>query len=345
MRLAGAQAARFCETPNQPAWAYLIFGDDEGVVTDSALALRTALSGDAPNTEYLTLDEDTVRKDPAALFDALEARSLLGNRRIIRVRTSSERASSLILEAIALGEADTDRFAAPLIITAGSLAKRSKLRSTIETAKHALALHLYSDNTDDVTGLVRQALAKDSIEIDDDALALFAADLPGHRGLANQEIGKLCLYARGLDRPLACRDIRALATTDTDHALSDLIQATLAGNLIASADGLDRLLVAGTSAISILRALQREAARLAQAHALSGSGGDVGMKLRPPVFKQSWPAFRALLALWSPKRLARVLERIYDAEATIKSAGPLGEPVIRQLLNDLATAASAVRRT
>jgi len=341
MRLAGPEAVRFCEKPKSDVWAFLVFGDDEGVVMDNALALRTALAGKAPETEFITLDEDDVKKDPATLFDALEARSLLGAKRVIRVRTTGEKAASLILEAIAMGESDPQRFDAPLIVTAGALAKRSKLRSTIESAKNAAALHLYSDTSENMAVLVRQKLSNENIEIEDTALQLFAADLPGHRGLANQEIEKLSLYGQNLGRALNVSDIRALSTTDIDHALADLVRSTLQGRLEDSVRGLDKLAITGTSPISILRTLQREVSRLLNAHALAGSGGEIGMKLRPPVFKSDWPAFRNIMSLWSPKRLSRTLERIYDAEAEIKQAGPLGDGLVRQLFLDLAKAAAA----
>ncbi|MEO1407230.1 MAG: DNA polymerase III subunit delta, partial [Pseudomonadota bacterium] len=289
MRLAGPQASRFCEKPKPDYWGFLVFGDDEGVVMDNALALRTALVGNAPETEFITLDEDEIKKEPATLFDALEARSLLGAKRVVRIRTTGEKASSLILEAIALGEVDPQRFETPLIITAGALAKRSKLRSTIESAKHAMALHLYADSSENMSSLIREKLSADDIEIEDHALTLFAADLPGHRGLANQEIEKLCLFGRKLGRAITDTDIRSLSTTDIDHALADLIRSALNGNIASTTTSLDRLTVAGTSPISILRALQRETTRLIQAHQLSGSGGDIGMKLRPPVFKSDWP--------------------------------------------------------
>ena len=73
------------------------------------------------------------------------------------------------------------------------------------------------------------------------------------------------------------------------------------------------------------------------------SQGDIGMKLRPPVFKNQWPAFRAQMSLWPPKRLARILERIYDAEAKIKSAGPIGQAIIQKLIGDLSNAAARAK--
>ncbi|MEO9970645.1 MAG: DNA polymerase III subunit delta [Hyphomonadaceae bacterium] len=343
MKFAGPQANKFCSKPDSKIWACLLFGSDGGVISDQVLTLCTSLSAKHSDPEIIRLSDDEIRKEPALLFDALEAVSLLGYERIIRVQTTGEKIAKLLLEAIAMGEADPDRFAAKLIISAGPLAKRSKLRSTIEAARHAAALHFFDDETADIAELARNKLRADKVEIEDEALAMFAADLPGHRGLANAEIEKLTLFGIGLGRPVSSTDIRALATTDADHGLHDLVDATLSGNPGGALATLDKLAIVGTSPISILRALQREAMRMLAAHNLAGSGGEVGMKLKPPVFKNAWPAFRAKLSLWSPKRLARLIERIYDAEEASRTAGGLGLPVVRKLVADLSNVAAKAK--
>ena len=146
-----------------------------------------------------------------------------------------------------------------------------------------------------------------------------------------------------MGRAISIEDIRILSSIDTDHALYELVASTLGGDLKAAQLGLDRLTISGTSPISILRALQRETARLLQAHALSGSGGDIGMKLRPPVFRNLWPSFRKQMTMWPPRRLARILERIYDAEAQIKQAGPTGDAIIRKLIGELSLVAAKAK--
>ena len=343
MKLAGAQAGKFCAKPDAKIWACLLFGSDEGLVSDQATALCASFAKGDADTEIIRLSDDEVRKDPALLFDGLEAVSLLGYNRIIRVQTSGDKIAKILLEAITLGETAPDRFAAKLVITAGPLAKRSKLRTQIETAKHAAALHFFDDETADVLALTRTRLAADKVEIEDEALALFAADLPGARGMANSEIEKLALFGIGLGRPITNTDIRALTTTEGDHGLHELVGATLSGDTRGALTTLDKLTTVGTSPISILRALQREAMRMLMAHNLSASGGEVGMKLKPPVFKQAWPAFRARLSLWSPKRLARLIERIYAAEEAARTAGHLAAPVLRKLIADLTNVAAKAK--
>lgn len=76
---------------------------------------------------------------------------------------------------------------------------------------------------------------------------------------------------------------------------------------------------------------------------IAGGDGNPGKYLRPPVWPSDWPAFRVRLGKWPARRLMRVMERIHDAERQTKLAGPIGDPVVRLLINDLAKAAENVR--
>ena len=336
MKLTGKKAEGFIKKPDPACWAVLTFSEDEGVANDAARNIIKAWG----DLELISLDEDAIKRDPAILFDELEAQSLLGDERAIRVRTNGDKIAALLLEAVKLADETPGRFAARLIISAGGLQKRSKLRAGFEAAKSAAALQLFEDEVSDVAGLVQSALDEIGASADPGVIDTFIGDLPGHRGLARQEIQKLCLYAHNLGRPLNLEDVRKLSATDIDHALSVAINAALDGRPEHAMRMLDRCLVSGANTITVLRAIQRESQRLLQAHEIGGLQGNVGMKLRPPVWQSEWPAFSKRLRSWSPKRLARILERIYDAERQVKIEGPSGEPVLRMLMNDLARAAA-----
>ena len=342
MKLAGDAAKRFCRKPDPNVWSCLVFGEDDGVCSDGVKAIKAAWSR-GQSVETTTLGEDDVRRDPAHFFDALAARSLLGDAQLIRVRTSGDKIASLLLEALALGEQAAAPPETRLIIEAGPLKPRGKLRAGFEAAKNGAALHMFADEAGDVAKLVTDRLGKDGLDIAPEALDLFIADLPGHRGLANSEIEKLCLYGRGLGRTLQTDDVRAISATEGDHALTALIDAVFQGETHLAWRQLDQLYLAGTSPISVLRALQRQAQRLLSAHGLMGQGGEIGMKLRPPVFKSAWPAFRGQMALWPSPRLLRLLERIYETELAAKTAGGLASAGVRRLVGDLTLAANRAK--
>ena len=336
MKYAGKKAEAFLQKPDPACWAILVFSEDEGVASDGARNVLSAWG----DLELITLDDDAIKRDPALLFDALEAQSLLGDDRVIRVRTNGDKIAALLIEAVNLADQTPGRFAARLIVSSGALQKRSKLRAGFEAANTAAALQLFEDDAANIADLVRSALNDAGAEAEPGVIEAFTGDLPGHRGLARQEIEKLSLYAHKLGRPISIDDIHRLNATDIDQALGFAVTSALDGRAQQAMQMLDRVLITGASPITVLRAIQRESQRLLQAHEIGGLQGNIGMKLRPPVWQSDWPAFAARLRNWSPKRIARIIERVYEAEQQVKVAGPTGSSVLRTLMKDIARVAA-----
>lgn len=337
----GQIASRFRKS-EPDIWCALVFGEDDGVVTDTADQIASLWGGD--DSLQVTLDDDDIRREPELLSDRIETGSLLGETEIIRVRTSGEKIAKPILDLIERADRAGSGFANRLLILNGSLNKRSKLRATIEQAKSAAAIHVFADTAGDLAGMVTASLAEYDIEIEDDALSDFVSLLPGHRGLANQETEKLALFGRELGRPIDLKDIRKLCQTDAENSVRDLAQAALDGHAVKAQAEYERISETGGSAISILRVMEMEAKRLLQARGLMGTGGDIGKRLRPPVWTSEWPSFRERMELWSATSLTRLLAAIHDLELRAKTEGPAAEAALRVFLLDVVRSAAARRR-
>lgn len=340
MKLQGSSAERFAKKPDPNCPFALIFGEDEGVVADTANQLIQSWEKQQAST-VLTLDEDEIKRDPAKLFDALEAVSLLGDGTVVRIRTKGEKLFALMKEALAL---PPERVAAKVILQSGSLNTRSKMRTAFEAAPNAAALHLFADSDADMSDLVRAFLSARKVEIEAEALSDFVNGLPGHRSLANAEMEKLAVYAYELGRSVSSHDIRSLCETNADENARKAVLLALNGDAASAQAEMDRVIDAGLSPISLIRMFEMEASRMLDAQALQGEGGaaNVGMKLKPPVWKSDWPAFQARLKKWPTPRLTRLLERLHDLELMAKSPGGAGlaEPAMRDLFVTLYKAAS-----
>lgn len=343
MKAQGNGAERFAKRPHPECLSVLIFGEDEGVVADTAKQLVESWNKETPST-VLTMDEDDVKREPALLFDALEAMSLLGDGTIIRIRTRGEKLFPVLKDVLAL---PPERMAAKLIVQSGALKTRSKMRTAFETATRAAALHVFADSETDLSDLVSAFLGARNVEIESEALSFFVGGLPGHRSLANSEMEKLATFAHGLGRAVSLGDIRALCESNADENARQAVIYALNGEAERAQQEMDRVVETGLSAISFIRLFELEAQRMLDAHALQGQGApkDVGMKLKPPVWKSEWPAFQTRLRKWSVARLVRLLERLHDLERMAKSPGGAGlsEPATRALFVSLYKAASAVK--
>lgn len=343
MKFQGNSAERFAKKPDPACALALVFGDDEGVVADTANALIKAWEKAAPST-VVTLDEDEIKRDPPVLFEALEAVSLLGENTIIRVRTKGEKLFALMKEVL---ELPPERIAAKLVLQNGSLNTRSKLRTAFEAAPNAAALHLFADTESDMSDLVERFLKTREVAIEPAALSTFIGGLPGHRSLANAEMEKLAVYAHNLGRAVSVDDVRALCETNADESARSAVLRALNGEPELAQAEMDRVIDAGLSPISLVRMFEMEASRMLEAHALQGDsgGGNVGMKLKPPVWKSDWPAFQARLRKWPAARLTRLVERLHDLELMAKSPGGAGlaQPATRELFVTLYKVAAQAR--
>ncbi len=206
MLLQGKQAASFARKPDPKVWAVLAFSDDEGLASDNGQLLISAWAGKGVHADVTLLDDDAIRKEPVLLFDALEAVSLLGDPRVVRVRTSGDKIAKLLIEAIEEGDKSTSRFSAHLLIETGSLPKKSKLRATAEAAKHTACLQFFADEGVDIEQRVKQALKESGVDIDPDALRLLWVICPGTGWLPirksrnwrciHADLAGLCLWLR-----------------------------------------------------------------------------------------------------------------------------------------------------
>lgn len=343
MKLQGDKALAFAKRPDPAIGAVLVFGEDDGVVGDTADQVIAGWSDPAEPPDRVRIVEDELRSEPARLFDALDARSLLGGISLIRVSLSSERSSPLIVEALERLEAHWSPGGNRLLVTAGALKTRSKLRTAFEAAGCAASLHVFADSEADAGTLVRNGLEAAGVAITPEALGAFAAGLPGHRALARAEIEKLSLYARGLDRPVDLDDIRAIGVPDVDQDVIRAVAAAFERDAAAALQALDRALLAGTSAISLVRAIQREAQRMLAAQAKQAETGrsDVGQMIFPRVYGREWTAFAARLRTWPAPRLIRLVATLHRVELDLRRAGHLDGPALRRLVAQMVRAVPA----
>ncbi len=338
MLLKGRDALKFAKRPAKDVWAAILFGDDEGLVADAGRQL--AASWD-PEAVVSGLDEEAVRKDPASLAEALEAVSLLGEARIVRLRTSGDKLAVLLADMIGAGDAAADRFAAKLIIETGPLPPRSKLRAAAEGAKRTAALQLFSETDKDVGERVSQALRDAGASLTAPALSAFCDGLSGHRAIANREIEKLCLYAIGLGRPIDVEDIEGLSATGASASIGSAVAAALDGRAADAQAALEKIFASGTGGITVLRALQNETLRMVAAHEKMLAGDpSPGKSLRPPVWPSEWPAYAERLRNWPVRRALRILERVELSERQAKQLSGTDTQTVRILMSEIARAAA-----
>ena len=194
--------------------------------------------------------------EPSRLVEEAQTIPLFGGRRAVWVKAGSRNIAPAVESLLALPAIECR-----VVIEAGDLRRNAPLRSLCERAKNAAALPCYADNERDRERLIDDEMRDAGLKLAPDARAMLIPLLGGDRQASRSEIAKLALYARGRDQ-VGVDDVAAVVSDASALALDDIVDATFAGRPAELETQLAKARIAGTSAGSILFAVQRQVAQL-----------------------------------------------------------------------------------
>jgi DNA polymerase-3 subunit delta len=335
---------RFLAKPDPGIRAVVIHGKDRSGVAERAQVLCKAITPDLNDPFNVTvLTDSDIDGDEARLEEALTALSMIGGRRLIRVKLGGEKVSVDKMLAAALkthsdGGYNPD---AMLVIEAGALGRDSALRKAAEAARGAAGITCYEDETGDVARMTREALAADKVGLTSDALDRFVGRLPRERGLMRQEIERLALYiGPGSGRTIDVDELEAHLGVEPDASLQDAALQAFGGRPAPSQAGLRRALAEGESAVMAVRQASIHLGKLRRINVLQGAGAGAkeAAKAAGVFWKQEAEMLRQARS-WRLEDLDLVQDSVNVADVATKTTGLPEALIAERLLLEIAARA------
>ncbi len=335
---------RFLKSPDKDVRAAVIHGKDRSGVAERAETLCKAITPDLNDPFNVTLLTDSdIDGDEARLEEALTALSMIGGRRLVRVRLGAEKASidkmlAAALKVHAEGGYNPDCM---LVIEAGALGRDSALRKAAEAGKGSVGIACYEDEAGDIARMAREALAVDKVGLTTDALQVFVARLPRERGLMRQEIERLALYVGpGSGRTIDVEELEAHLGVEADASLSDAALQAFGGRPAPAQSGLRRALAEGESAVMAVRSCSMHLGKLRRINVLqaAGAGSKEAAKAAGVFWKQEGEMLRQARA-WRLEELDVVQDSVNTADVATKTTGMPEHLIAERLLLEIAARA------
>jgi DNA polymerase-3 subunit delta len=335
--MAKLDARRAAAALAEPAsWrCILLHGDDPGLARERSAVLVKAVIGGPDPFRLADIPREAAAREPGLLAAEMSAMALTGGRRVVVVRDATDGVAPGVKAALA---APGD---ALLVIEAGELQTRGKLRALLEASPQAAVIACYRERGPELVATLRTLLAEAGVSADPAALDELASRLGEDRMLLRREVEKLALYVGAGGRATA-EDVLACAGDGSALDLEEALMAATAGEVALADRALESSMAEGGSAVGLLRAALRHVQRLHLA-----ASGVAPEALRPPVFFRHKPAFDRALRLWPAPALAAAATALRDAERRAKS-GSAARPMPDAALAKAAVLAlarqAAVRR-
>ena len=317
MKLGGAQATAYFSKPDLTHSAALLFGSDALRVDFRRQQLMKIIAGDNAEEEMRLerLSGADVRKNPAALLDAIKAQGFFPGQRLVVLEDATDGLAKPIEAALQEWQSGD----AYLLIVAGSLNARSKLRGVVEGAANAVALGIYNDPPQPTEVLEQAAKAGLSTFQADAKEALIALGQALDMGDFAQLLTKLSLY-QGNETEVTLEAINAVSPASIEAGLDDMLFILGDGKANEVGPYLKRLFGQGMNPTSVVIAASRY---FRQLHLASLSGGNVDQalsRMRPPVFGPRKIRMAAQIRKWGTPRLERAVQELFDADLSLRSS-------------------------
>jgi len=301
------RVAAFLADPGQ-CRAVLLYGEDAGLVRERAETLLRAVLGGGLDDPFrmAELSREAAAK-PGVLAGEAAAQSLSGGRRVVRLREAADVHANPLKEALASpGQA-------LLLLEAGELTGKSRLRNLAETAPEAASIACYRERGAELAATIGRLLREAGVQADAGALEWLSARLGEDRMLLRREIEKLALYAGEAGR-LSEEDVLACVADSSTLDLDEALMAATAGELGATDRALEAAFAEGAQPVAVLRAALRHVQRLHQATA-AGTTAEAAH-----VFWRHRTAFDRALRLWTGDALQAAGVALLEAERRSKSS-------------------------
>jgi DNA polymerase-3 subunit delta len=314
----------------------LLHGEDHGMIRDRAGELVRMVAGSLDDPFLVA---ELGRENVGELANEAASLPLTGGRRVVRLREATDAATDQVA-AILKGMAP-----ALVVLEAGGLPTRSRLRSLLEAAPDGAAIACYPEEGRALTETISAVLAAGGVGVDADALTWLSDQLGADRVATRQEVEKLALYAGpggrvDLDAAMACvGDMAGLS-------LDDALFAATEGDVAMADRALELAAAEGATPVGIIRASLMHLQRLHRVRLSMDDGrsaADAAKAARPPIFFRRVGAFTRALGLWSSASLTAAMAGLAEAERACKRTGAPDEVLSRSAVLTLARRAAAAR--
>lgn len=336
MKLKAHEVTGYLRSPDTAKAALLIYGTDPMRIADGRAQVVKNLAG--PNADadmrLIRLNASDLRKDPAILLDELKSRGFFDGPRVVMVEDAADTISPAVKSALDAWENGD----ATLVVTAGSLTPRSKLRKMFEDARNAMAAPIYdAPMSRDEIGLALRDSGLSNISRDaENALTHLAQML--EPGDFRQTLEKLALYMMGDDRPITPQDVDACAPKSAEADMDDLLDIVADGKAGEIGPVLSRLYAQGVAPVTLCIGAMRHFRTLHRAAADPGGAASGAARLRPPVYGPRRDRIVRQAGHWGVYRLEKAQSVLLETDLALRSAGVVmpGQPLVERALIRLA---------
>ena len=289
---------------------YLLYGKNDGLKSECIDKILNKSIGKVYN-----YDEKQIKDEIETFYENILSGSLFEDSKIIIINRATDKIYEIIQDLI-----DRNIRNIKIIINAGTLETRSKIRSLFEKQKDLICIPTYQDNNDTLSKLATIFFRDEKILISQQNINLIIEKCNGDRGFLRNELNKIKNYTRG-KKKLSSKEILKLINLSENFEFSELIDNCLAKNKNKIINILNENNFNTEDCIIILRTFLSKAKRILKLAIQFEKNKDINKTInsaKPPIFWKEKNIVKIQLNKWKPEKIKKLIDSINNIELETK---------------------------
>ena len=289
---------------------YLLYGKNDGLKSECIDKILNKSIGKVYN-----YDEKQIKDEIETFYENILSGSLFEDNKIIIINRATDKIYEIIQDLI-----DRDIHNIKIIINAGILETRSKIRSLFEKQKNLICIPTYQDNNDTLSKLATIFFRDEKISISQQNINLIIEKCNGDRGFLRNELNKIKNYASD-KKKLSSKEILKLINLSENFEFSELIDNCLAKNKNKIINILNENNFNTEDCIIILRTFLSKAKRNLKLAIEFEKNKDINKTInsaKPPIFWKEKNIVKIQLNKWKPEKIKKLIDSINNIELETK---------------------------
>ena len=289
---------------------YLLYGENEG--------LKNKVINDTFK-EFLKniyrYDEKEILDNKENFFNTILSKSFFETKKFIMILRSSDKIVNIIEEVLEKITEDTK-----IILLAGILEKKSKLRLLFEKNKNVICIPLYADNDQTLSSIANSYFKEKKIPISQEIINLLVARSRGDRLNLNNEITKIENFTKN-KKKVNINDILKLTNLAENYSVTELVDSCLAKNLTKTVNILNENNYSTEDCILIIKTFLIKTKRLNKLQNQTKDNKNIDQfitSFKPPIFWKDKEIVKEQIKNWTLKKGENLIYKINEIELLIK---------------------------
>ena len=304
---------------------YLFYGPNTGLIEETINKFFKPIY----TKNIINYDESELLNNIHLFKEMIFNKSFFENEKFIIINRASNKILEIIEELIESQITDLK-----IIIKAGVLEKKSKLRNFFEKNESVVITAFYEDNYQSLSLMAQNIFRENKINVSGEIINLIVERSKGNRINITNEIEKILPFAKKNNK-INFKDVLKLTNLAENYNISELVKYNLSKNKKKTLNILNENNIISDENILILRTFLNNLKRLKSLKVKLNNNKNIDQVLsssRPPIFWKDKEIIKQQLNVWSLTEIKLLINKVNDLELEIKKNNQVSDQILNNFI-------------